>query len=86
MQSDNFVRDGEIETTFEDVAEAMAEDSELQKAGSTPAFFKDRVLVHLEEMTIADLVREAVRASDVKEVEMLLEEMKESTQDEDDRS
>jgi len=75
---DGATREGEITTTFKDVAESLSEDPELYTAvkRSVRAEIQEVVLERFQKMTISDLVREAVAWSDVQEVQMLLDQMK----------
>lgn len=75
--TDSLVKDGEVTTTFDDVAEDISKDPKLYESvrRSVRGEIQDVVLTHLGDMTISDILREAIRASDVTEVTMLVAEM-----------
>lgn len=72
------VKDGEVTTTFEDVATNLSENPDLYDAvrRSVRGKIRDVVLDELGKMSIADILREAIAAGDYEEAYMLIEEMK----------
>lgn len=73
---ERYSQEGEVTTTHEDVAERVGEavevDEEHQKETAT------LVLRELEKMTISDLVREALAAGGMDEVESIIQVMKDN--------
>ena len=64
------------------MAEAIVQDGgvKLRLDAGSRDLAKDRIMQHLESLTVADLVREAVRFSGVDEVQMLLDEIRQEDQ------
>lgn len=73
-RAQEYTLDGEVTTTFEDVAEEISKDPDLYDAvrRSVRADVQDVVMQHLGSMTIADLLREAIADSDVEELRSVL--------------
>jgi len=67
----------EIETRFEHVAKSIAQDPEIRNAMAKGLSHvaADQIMDHLGQMTLADLVRQAIRDGCMSEVQILVDEI-----------